>query len=778
MKKGKLIKEGKNWKIASPDFKQPMSIAGDFGFTDDMANQEIEFDNSGGPIALIKFEGKSYSKKQNNADYQNNRGPRNQNHRNTQREQAPPGNERQRDEIKYSHAPYNFVPINEIVVDSQLEAEDIFFDWYNSEYLTGKITLEIESLSPIFIRGNKSLGSNTFGIESDFFKGKDYCIPGSSLRGLLRTMTEIVSYSKMGSINKATKSKKFHYRAFADRSLDLRNAYSSKMIGREGNPTSYFPKVHAGVIQKNGKDYIIYKGEHYRVEEDLAYENGIIDAKMSLNRGNRFVQNQNYNTRFRQIYFKAEEQRVHQHSQPLKYAKVTDIRNEYIESFSQGYLVCSGWMIGNRNSPRGKHMHWVVGNINYNNEIKILEEVIVNYTNDINRNGMNIIRELQNPQNTEVPCFFITDNQNTVLSFGHTGMFRLAYDKTLIDFFPDGHRNIDDIDFTETIFGKADVVPSRVFVEDAYLEDTGFIDQIKIPAIMGSPKPTTFQHYLKQNIADIYPVYNNRGLSGFNGLNDYNSDTLIRGNKLYWHQNEVNYPEEIEIKTSTFQRFLQQNNLSNVFSEFRFEGNRTSFKLATLTRDQFNAVVKFNLSHKEAQHTAIRPVLKNAKFYGTIRFENLTKVELGALLFILNLPDEMCLKIGMGKGLGLGSIRIKPVKALLSNRSERYSSLISEWGELDEKKSLLQANEIDTFINNFEQYVLNAIGSSSKSLWDEDRLIELKTMLNIKNKPEGEKIKYMQIVKEYVDENNSPKKENEYKDRPILQSPSDYIKKP
>ena len=63
MNTGKLIRQGKYWKIESKGFKQPMSIFGDFGFTDDMINQEIEFDNSGGTVKKVTFNGIDFTNK-------------------------------------------------------------------------------------------------------------------------------------------------------------------------------------------------------------------------------------------------------------------------------------------------------------------------------------------------------------------------------------------------------------------------------------------------------------------------------------------------------------------------------------------------------------------------------------------------------------------------------------------------------------------------------------------------------------------------------------------
>jgi len=771
MKKGRLIKEGRFWKISSSG-QNPMNVPGDFGLTDDMLNQEVEFDTTGGPIKLIRYNGKSYTKKEHTQNIMAKPNyPNNRNNNYERRENNQPAQQRN-EPIGYARAPYNFIPINDHVAKSPLSINEVCFNSYNNDRFSGSISLDIESLTPIYIRGMKSVSDESTAKTADFFMGKDYCIPGSSLRGLLRTMTEIVSYGKMGSINKDTLTKRFHYRAFADQSLTLREEYASKMIKKEGHPEYYYPKVKSGVIKKEERNYVICEGSYFKVEEDLVVTNGVLAEKMSYFDENRdqYKQNRKYKPEFKTVYFKALAETVHHHSKDLKYAKVSDISISPAQSLSKGYLVCTGWMVGQGRGPRsrGKHMHWVIGDINYSKETRISEDVVNNYVNDISRNGMDLISKLKNREIKEVPCFYITDANNKIISFGHTGMFRLAYEKTLIEFFPDGHRHIEKPDFTEMLFGKNDVVPGRVFVEDAFTTNEKLSNQIEIPSIMGSPKPTTFQHYLKQDSSQITAEYNQSGrLSGYRGIKDFNQDTFVSGNKFYWHQSNINYPTKIEIKTDTFRDFLNSNGLMNLFRGFPFLQGRTEFSLNSLTPEQKKAVVKFNLSQKEAQYTAIKPMLSNAKFKGNIRFENLTKIELGALLFTLNLPENLCLKIGMGKGLGFGSIRLN-ANVNLSDRNRRYTNLLSEWNGVDVDSTGLSQKEIDEIIRSFEQYILSEIKSTNSSLWQEQRFIELKTMLDFKNKIDGEKARYMLI--------KDADGKNEYKSRPILQSPTDYIK--
>jgi CRISPR-associated protein (TIGR03986 family) len=731
---------------------------------DDLLNQNVQFDNSGGQLNKIWL--LSTNKLVYEFKKQEIKTPTSS----TENQIINP-------KINYAHAPYNFIPINEKVVCSPLKIDEVLFNSYKDDCYTGEIFMEIESLTPLYIRGMKSISTDSLEKNPEFFKGKDYCIPGSSLRGLLRTITEIVSYSKMGSLNNDTKTRRFHYRAFADQSLTLRDEYASKMINRGNNPECFYPKVNAGIIKKEGLNYFICKGKHYKVEEELAINKGVISELMSMPNGDKFQKNRNYKPNFKKIFFKADIERIHSHSKNLKYAKVTDISNNQINSFKEGYLVCSGWMIGPGQGPRsrGKHMHWVIGDFQGSNKIKIEDDIVENYINDKARDGMNLLEKLKASPVNEVPCFFITDINNKIKSFGHTGMFRLAYDKTLIEFFPLDHRKINELDFTEILFGKLDKVPSRVCFEDAFIKEGSFSKDIKIPAIMGSPKPTTFQHYLKQDVNSITTELNNRyEISGYRGIKDYNQNTVINGYKLYWHQKSIDYPAIIELNTDAFKEFLTKNKLMNRFNNYHFQQNKTKIDLSLLTTEQSDALLKFILSQKESQYTAIKPILSNAKFEGKIRFENLTKIELGALLFILNPTNNLCYKIGMGKGLGFGSILITP-KVIISDRKQRYSNILSEWIGFDSSNSELSKTETDDCIKVFEKHILSEIGSSSSSIWQEQRMIELKTMLDFNNCIKGDKAKFMLIDKKVIDENGKSKKINEYKSRPLLPKPTDYI---
>lgn len=203
----------------------------------------------------------------------------------------------------------------------------------------------------------------------------------------------------------------------------------------------------------------------------------------------------------------------------------------------------------------------------------------------------------------------------------------------------------------------------------------------------------------------------------FKKIRDWNSNGCIRGYKQYWHRSGTDWVDPaVQDQTQT-----------------------------------------------DDQHTIIRPIKDGVTFSGIIRFENLSKVELGALLSALALPDGCCHKLGMGKPLGLGSVKITPT-LYLSKRKERYTDLLKEWKE-PIQPSTAKDESIEDFKADFEKYVLKELGETSISdLWQLDRMKELKKMLEFPG-PSDNKTRYMTLPPQ--------SRENEFKHRRVLPKPTE-----
>jgi CRISPR-associated protein (TIGR03986 family) len=76
---------------------------------------------------------------------------------------------------------------------------------------------------------------------------------------------------------------------------------------------------------------------------------------------------------------------------------------------------------------------------------------------------------------------------------------------------------------------------------------------------------------------------------------------------------------------------------------------------------------------RQEQKAQVTPVKKGAEFWFHLDFDNLSDRELNLLCYSLRPTPEFRHKLGMGKAIGLGTIRIDPVAIFEVNRGKRYS---------------------------------------------------------------------------------------------------------
>ena len=622
-------------------------------------------------------------------------------------------------------APYNFIPLNDQLIT--VKAEDLP-DFDQQKGYDGYLDLEIDAKTPLYIRqtysaeqiekleelarkGNKDEELDYKLSLSGFYRPAHaaYRIPGSSLRGMLRTLYEVATYSKMTYID----DHKLYYRSFGDSSLEYRKLYSDRMMGStEG---AYYPKVSAGYLSKRGNCYCIQEAVSYhRAEENLVLINEIIpkskamlDGRIPSEQYQKYIEDHP----FVEVLFKADHEKAHQHSRnKLRYSRVSDIQSMQSPvpaGYRSGFLVLSGW------SPR-KHMHWVVSERTAN-VYEVPEVLIQEYKNDATRKGTDLLKFL-NQTKDGCPCFYIM-HEGKVKAFGHTGMFRMVYNNSIGDLRPEVHK-ANDLDLAESVFGLIkgkQIRPGRVFVEDAVCNKAVEMPEAQHPKILSGPKPSSFQHYIAQDIKDIKAV--GRTNRNREGIKNYDSrDARLAGNKFYWHRDHDAW-------------------IAN----------------------------PADVNKAKKQYTKIHPLDTGSTFKGRIRFMNLSAAELGALLFVINLPQGCCHKIGMGKPLGLGTVQLK-AKLNLIDRNKRYSDLAA--------LGITEADE-SSFISAFTDLLNHELKTQIDNPWQLDRLKELKAMLDYEHKPPNERTRYMEI--EYG-KTERQKGDNEYERRPIIKRPSQINK--
>ncbi|MFN3533322.1 MAG: TIGR03986 family CRISPR-associated RAMP protein [Candidatus Brocadia sp.] len=671
---------------------------------------------------------------------------------------------------RQANAPYNFIPLNKTIIQSEQRPDfDVYHCKEDNMRNTGCISLEIETRTPLYIRDtltegemqeekviekeNREKGTKKKYINPDFFSpGDKIRIPGSSLRGMAKTMVEIVSWSKIQFVN----NNRFFYRALADRDLDLRKEYQGKMASAFPN---VIPKAKAGyIIKVPGEMACKIKpakplknfgnATYFRIDQNIVSKTFSDVVSM---------QDNNYKMKRVEVFFKPTNPdsipKYHDdHHGDLKmwYGKIShelkSVDNpppDTEDGWEMGWLICSGGM-------HNKKMHYIIteaDDVRDDQLIPINQELIAAYKDTLSKaikeNNMNVLPEKDNGNNGKpVPCFYIEEN-GQVIAFGHTPFFRFPYDSKVSGMIRQNTLNKAKFDIAETIFGNERDFASRVFFEDADVcfkegqtKQNIFLEK-RPPKILSTPKPTTYNHYLVQDNEGepvFKKIYRNdferiikrfndtdsdwleKFVSGYKGIKQWDSDnTAIRGHKLYWHRSGKDW---IDDKVQDY-------------------------------------------SECDEQHTIIRPIKNGVTFKGRIRFENLSDVELGALLFALDLPPGCCHKLGMGKPLGLGSVQIIP-KLFLSDRKARYKELFAEWG-VNETSA---GKDIPHFKKTFAEYILKEIGKNAgadpiNTLWEVDRMKELKAMLDFDKKPADEKTRYMEL--------------GDFKERKVLPVPTDVV---
>ncbi|MDW8354576.1 MAG: TIGR03986 family CRISPR-associated RAMP protein [Bryobacterales bacterium] len=232
--------------------------------------------------------------------------------------------------------------------------------------------------------------------------------------------------------------------------------------------------------------------------------------------------------------------------------------------------------------------------------------------------------------------------------------------------------------------GRVRVGPVRCESEDA--AET-FPQELPL-AILSAPKPQQGRFYVAKNKAG---QAQKDGLSrieaGYSKLGTDGQEKGLRGRKVYPHHAGLppsHWANPLEDRT-------QQ---GPPYQEYR------------RPRDA---------NGKEQQDNQNRSILgwvkPGAEFTFELYVENLSRVELGALLWLLRLPDEHYVRIGGGRPLGFGSVRLE-IKDWDLREPQGLKSWYSAW--VEPQPLAADPNLLDEAVSAFQEAVLRAYGRSSE----------------------------------------------------------------
>lgn len=379
-------------------------------------------------------------------------------------------------------APYNFVPLNDKIFYPPWASEGALKNIHDVPFEDGEsgaIELEITTKSPIFIKDSKNPSEFCYFINEN--GGKEYYIPATSIKGMIRNVLEIMSFSKI-RIDEGKHKKHLSVRDMTDR---------KNLVGQADG---------CGFLVKNDNGYMIedcadirtislYGNPSYKDIEKLETAEKKY-KKFGLLKEINFTPDNKKSTN--------------------KFGKVIIIKRALFDTKGQrGILVFTG-KIDNK-----KHEFIFAKN---GNKIQLDKSVFEDFKKVYFDDEESIDGQFWKKQfdkGMPVPIFY---NKNKT-AIGLTQLFKLAYKKTIFEAAKQAS-NDEKLDLAETIFGtvRGDrALKGRVYFSHFKSSIERF--EAKKEGVFGTPNPSYYPNYLEQQ-GGIYTTL-------------MSEDAKIRGYKRY-----------------------------------------------------------------------------------------------------------------------------------------------------------------------------------------------------------------------------------------------------
>lgn len=479
-------------------------------------------------------------------------------------------------------SPYNFVPAPAAGEVFHPEwADQVSHDIPFSDGESGEIEFTITAKTPIFIRNGHSkrdhevferwrdADCNDATLSDDDrerlnrylsfsnYNGK-YFIPATSIKGMLRNVLEIMTFSKFQYVDDTP--------FFGLRDMN-NNEYK-----KETNQS----QLKSGWLRKDGTNWVIDEVEHGRVrmtdvEKEFKLASNSISGSESITKY-KYLNGQDLNQKF---YFEKELIKV---INPTKQFKYGDLYKFSSNGSKVGTLVFYGHI-------DNKHYDFIFFK-DVKNTYQVSNELIVKMEKLYENEENNLWKFFKSQE--RIPVFFnISGNQ--VKHFGFSKLYRLNNGHSLADSETmKYHKSKIKFDFASTLFGNAneqkyDALKGRVFIGHAEISSITNTMQTK-KLVLSGPKPSFYPAYIKQTgIIDDNNTYKTYISDTFelSGFKRYPVQNGIKESNINDNTEIVSYlrPLDSETKFKGKIRFhnLRPAEIGALLSALTFHGNEGLF---------------------------------------------------------------------------------------------------------------------------------------------------------------------------------------------------------
>lgn len=478
-------------------------------------------------------------------------------------------------------APFNFVPLNEKAYLPEW-ADQISQDMPFSDGLSGKIRLRITAETPIFV--NDKVQENA-AVPCEFCHitnpdgSRRYFIPGTSVKGVLRNVMEIISFGKMTQVQN---------QSFGIR--DLSNGTDGKFYRAKVK----VDKVHCGWLRM-GEDGILLDdcGLPWRIsteEIDRKFRTGLMNF---IREKDNFKQDENKTARkkYEMFYRRADNRQLTDYFEPTEISGISAGGRKFVRFGSggnQGTIVFTGQpgvrqkrfdKSEKKEVSSGKLFEFVFPS--ETERSLVVPENVFKEFESIHQNSSDYteFRKKQLKRGEEIPVFFIYDEDGEIDTMGISYMYKFPAFNSVYNGIPISLLNKSTRDLCECVFGytdKEDSLKGRIQFTPAMLLGTpSFCRDVTLA--LAKPHPS------------YYPLYLGKGQT-------WNSESIqIAGRKRY----PVRSKDDVMNNTGTdkMSRIIRPMAADSVF-----EGDVHFFNLRPVELGALLSAIDF-CQHEECSHS-------------------------------------------------------------------------------------------------------------------------------------------------------------------------------
>ncbi len=520
-------------------------------------------------------------------------------------------------------APYNFVPLADWVHIPDW-AKYVSHDLPFRDGLSGHLDLTITAHTPILVgREQQPASAHAPGQVHPYqLPGGRYALPGTALKGMIRSVVEIASFSRMALVD----NQRLGVRDLTPGARPFYGNFMTKTVGKN----TYQALAKAGWLSFDTARGVwsIQPCEYARVERsDLVAYHGA----PWININNRPTAGDKYAAWHRplDIQFDPGPATAHAHNgKSLVYRKASNLGT----GVTHGILVFTG------QPNHHKHLEFIFfGTVGV--QIRVPDDVFRGFLDIHDQKTENAPRTVWDDwkNKARVPVFYLEEpgHPGTVASLGLALMYKLAYRHSIHDAIHHSspkHLDGGGDDLATLLFGRVGATPEdclrgRVTFHHA-VADGNPQPQAQPATILNGPKPTYYPNYIRQPAAQNNRIPQNQGYATF-----MDAQCRIRG----WKR----YPA------------------------------RPTAQVQALTAEQME---------NTAVQVILHPLPAGTTFSTRMDFHNLKPEELGALCWALTWggADGLRHSLGMGKPFGFGQLAIAISRAELRPNRPGESALTWE----------------------------------------------------------------------------------------------------